>query len=242
MSQSLSIKKITERTNLSAMIVKNILGAIRKGELKQGDRLPSMADLAEKLNVGQSSVREALKKLETMKLVNIKHGKGIFVGKADISSMLKEVGYLLIPEKSDILFLMEARKIFECGTIKLAAQRVSDKEIEELHQLVRTMQSELDDPESFIRDDLAFHVKLVAAANNPILPTFLNSIRNLFLREQESVVKLPGATKRASMYHMKIYKAIKNHDAESSAEIMKEHLADIEQAILQYCNKSSNTF
>jgi len=231
--EGFSIKEPVYKSSLSSLIVEKIVQAIKKGELKQGDRLPSMSHLAKKLNVGQSSIREALKQLQVMGLVDVRHGKGIFVSEVDIGSVLKDVSHLLILKRPDILYLMEARRIVEYGTVKLAAQRSSQEEIEELYQLTQRMQSELDDPENFIKDDLGFHLKLAEASKNPILPMFLNSIRSLFLQEQKAVVRLPGAAKRASDYHMKICKAIKEHNAEKAAKVMMQHLTDIEKATIK---------
>jgi len=237
--EEFSIKESVYKSSLSGLIVEKIVQAIKKGELKQGNRLPSMSHLAKKLNVGQSSVREALKQLQIMGLVDVRHGKGIFVREVDIGSVLKDVSNLLILKRPDILYLMEARRIVECGTVKLAAQRSSQEEIKELYQLTQRMQFELDDPENFIKDDLDFHLKLAEASKNPILPTFLNSIRSLFLQEQMAVVRLPGAAKRAGHYHMKIYEAIKEHNAEAAAKVMVEHLTNIEKTILKYHSGSS---
>jgi len=176
MLEEFYMKEPVYKSSLSGLIVEKVVQAIKKGELKQGDRLSSMSHLAKKLNVGQSSVREALKQLQIMGLVDVRHGKGIFVSEVDIGSVLKDVSNLLILKRPDILYLMEARRIVECGTVKLAAQRSSQEEIKELYQLTQRMQFELDDPDNFIKDDLDFHLKLAEASKNPILPTFLNSI------------------------------------------------------------------
>lgn len=234
MPKKFFIEEPVHKSSLSSLIGERIIQAISKGELKQGDKIPSVSELAKKLNVGQSSVREALKQLQVTGLVDVIHGKGIFVNEVDIGSVLRELSHLLILKKPDILYLMEARKIVEYGTVRLAAQRTSKEEIKELYQLTQTMQSKLDDPENFIKDDLDFHLKLAEASKNPILPTFLNSIRSLFLQEQEAVVGLPGAAERASKYHMKIYQAVKDHNAEEAVKVMMEHLTNIEKAILQY--------
>ncbi len=238
MPQEFSIEEPVLKTSLSSIVAGKIIQAINKGKLKRGDRLPSVSELAKELNVGQSSVREALKELQLTGVVDIRHGKGIFVSEVDIGSVLKDLSHLLILKKPDILYLMEARKIVEYGTVRLAAQRASQEDLKELYQLIQRMQSELDEPENFIKDDLDFHLKLAEASKNPILPTFLNSIRNLFLQEQEVVVRLPSAAERASKYHMRIYEAVKDRDVEKAVRMVEEHLIDIEKAISKYFNKS----
>lgn len=232
-------QRFVSRKGVSEVIVEEIMQAINTGELKAGDKLPSMSELARRLNVAPGSVREALKRMETLGFVMIKQGKGIFVKQADISSIAQGLGTFLKIKKTDFLHLMQARKTLENATVKMAAEKASEEDIVQLKKIVAKMKRNINNPDEFIQQDLAFHMKLAEISKNPIYSVFLNSIRNLFLEEQKAVVKLPDAAQRANDYHTKIYQCVKKHSPVEAIQVMTSHLKDIEKAILKYENSNN---
>jgi len=223
-----------KRSGLSDAVIEVILDLIKNGDLKPGTRLPSIDELAEKFHVGRSSIREALKKLQVAGVVEIKHGKGTFIrGKIDVNSLSEPIGYLLASCKLDILHIMEARKIIEKGTVALAAERASEKEIEKLEEIVEEMRQLKDDPENFARANVSFHVAVAEASKNPILPVFFNSIYDLFLKQQEVVAKILNLASKSIEYHTKICEAIKEHNPQRAVKEMREHLNYIEKSIIE---------
>ncbi len=227
-------KDPVEKNDLPAIVAEKIIKRMKDGSLAAGDKLPTVAGLAKTLNVGQSSVREGLKQLQTLGLLEIKHGKGVYIKDNDIGTILKDIGHLLILKKADIQYLIEARRIIECGIVKLAVEKASAEEIEELHSLLNVMKSSVDSPEDFVDADLGFHLELGAASKNPLLSQFLNSIYGLFHHGQEVVMSMPGAAKNAIKRHREIYLAIKNRDQEKALRAMEKHLTYAEATISAY--------
>ncbi|MGQ9629322.1 MAG: FadR/GntR family transcriptional regulator [bacterium] len=226
-----------KKVSLPDMVIEKLKDSIKRGEYKPGQRLPTEPELSSMLQVGRGSVREALKRLETMGLIRIRHGEGAFVvDSLDIASFMQPLTTMLILDKPQLLELMQAREVIEGGTVRFAAHNATDEEIEELHQLVQKMKEHINNPEEFIKHDLAFHMAIAKASGNSVLSKVLNLIRDLFLEEQKTVVMLPGAAERAYEYHLKIYEAIKERDADKSGKIMLEHLEDIEKAIMKSFN------
>jgi len=232
------MKPIT-KSSLSTAVVEKIVDAIKRGNFKPGDKLPSMYKLSEELKVGHSSIREGLKQLQSTGLIEIKQGKGTFISeRININSLSRNIGHLLILQKPDIFYLIETRMIIERGTVRLATKRASKDDIKKLSRIIQNMEANLNNLENFVEEDMSFHLKIAEFSENPILPIFFNSIRGLFLKEVEAVVRLSGGRERAINYPKKIYMAIKDRHSDRAIKAMIDHLTDIEKAISKYLNKN----
>ncbi|MCL4385386.1 MAG: FadR family transcriptional regulator, partial [Cyanobacteria bacterium] len=180
-----------ERFSVSEGVLKRIIELIRKGDLKPGDKLPSIQIFSEKMRVGASSVREALKQLQIIGLVTIKQGEGTFISdKASPAYISNNIGYLLDMKKPDILYCLEIRKIIEKGAVALAAERASESDINKLGDSIQRMKGVIDNPKEFALENINFHLTIVEASKNPILPVIFNSIYDLFIEEQQIVANV----------------------------------------------------
>jgi len=223
-----------KRSDLPDAVVERILERVKNGDFQPGSKLPSIQELSEKLQVGRSSIREALKQLQIVGIVELKQGKGTFVReKFDVSSLSESIGYLLTLHKPDILHLMEARKIVERGTVALAAEKASKDEVEKLYNLLQGMEKEIDNPDGFAEYNVQFHITIAEASKNSLLPIFFNSIYDLFLREQQAVARLLDVSERSLKYHKRIWKAIKDHNVDKAVKEMTDHLDSVKRAILK---------
>ena len=224
------IKKI----NISESVLKRIVELIRNGDLKPGDKLPSIQLFSEKLQVGASSVREALKQLQIMGIIEIKQGEGTFVKeRVGIDSLSNYLGYLLDLKKQDILHLMEARKIIERGAVALAAERASEDDINRLGNIIQRMREIIDEPTEFAEENVEFHLAIVEASKNPILSIIFNSVYDLFMKEQQVVAKMLNLKFESIESHINIWTAIKNHNTSKAIKEMEKHLNHVQRAILR---------
>lgn len=224
------IKKIS----ISESVLKRIVELIRNGDLKPGDKLPSIQLFSEKLQVGASSVREALKQLQVMGIITIKQGEGTFVSeKVGVDSLSNYIGYLLDLKRPDILYLIEARKIIERGTVALAAERASEDEIKKLKNIIQRMKEIIDDPKEFAEENVNFHLTIAKASKNPILPIIFNSVYDLFMKEQQVVAKMLNLKSKSIESHINIWNAIKNHNINEAIKEMEKHLNHVQKAILR---------
>lgn len=225
-----SIKKI----NISESVLKRIVELIRNGDLKPGDKLPSIQLFSEKLQVGASSVREALKQLQIMGIIEIKQGEGTFVKeKVGVDSLSSYIGYLLDLKKPDILHLMEARKIIERGAVALAAERASEDDINRLGNIIQRMREIIDEPTEFAEENVEFHLAIVEVSKNPILSVIFNSVYDLFMKEQQVVAKMLNLKFESIESHINIWTAIKNHNTSKAIKEMEKHLNHVQRAILR---------
>jgi GntR family transcriptional repressor for pyruvate dehydrogenase complex len=226
--------KPIERVSVSQGVLKRIIELIRKGDFKPGDKLPSIQLFSEKMQVGASSVREALKQLQIIGLVNMKQGEGTFISdKASPAYISNRMGHLLDVKKPDILYCLEVRKIIEKGAVALAAQRASENVINKLGDSIQRMKGVIDDPKGFALENINFHLIIVEATKNPILIVIFNSIYDLIIEEQQAVAEILDLKSKSIEQHTNICNAIKEHNIDKAIKEMGKHLDNIQKAILK---------
>jgi GntR family transcriptional regulator, transcriptional repressor for pyruvate dehydrogenase complex len=203
---------------------------IRGGEWLPGERLPSITLLAKELEVSTGSVREALRSLQSMGLVRIEHGRGVFVADVrlsmDLANRFQEVTIGLI------IALAEARRILEPELAALAAERGTDGELDALECLAKQMEDEAGQGLDFVEPDVQFHRRIVQAARNPILYQLMESVNELFLESRKITSMEAGMTDRAVRYHLLIAEAIRDRNAPQARLLMLAHMNDALSGVL----------
>lgn len=199
-----------------------------------------MKELSEMLQVGISSVREGLQQLNSMGIIKIVQGKGTYVSEnLDLNYFMNSLKSLITLQTQDFFNVMEARKLIECQTARLAAQRASKEKIEELTEIMREMREKVADLDTFDGLDVRFHIAIAKASENPVLVILLESIRGLISGIVEEMARIPEQPIRANRYHEKILGAIQQRDADRAAAGMVEHLEDVEK-LAQTCLFNDN--
>ncbi|MBK9715761.1 MAG: FadR family transcriptional regulator [Kouleothrix sp.] len=203
---------------------------IRRGEWLPGERLPSIAQLAKELGASTGSVREALRSLQSIGLVKIEHGRGVFVTgprrAADVADYLQDVSIGLI------VALAETRRILEPELAALAAERGSAAELAEIERLARQMEEEAQQGLDFVEPDVQFHRRIAAAAHNSVLYRMIESVSDLFLEGRKLTSTEPGMTPRAVRYHLLIAEALRERNAPQARLLMLAHMNDAFSSVL----------
>ena len=211
---------------------------LRAGEWRAGDRLPSIAQLAAEYGVGTGSVREALRSLQSIGLVKIEHGRGVFVLEMPMSAELalhfEGAGTGLL------LALAEARRIIEPELAALAAARGTDQELIEIDDMARTMEDQATRGIDFVDPDLSFHRRIAQAARNPVLTQMMESINDLFLASRKVTARDPGMTARAVRYHNLIAEALRSRNANQARLLMHAHTEDAVNTLMGMRAKEMN--
>ncbi|MCX6262640.1 MAG: FCD domain-containing protein [Bacteroidia bacterium] len=194
----------------SDMVIKYILDLITKGDIKPNDKLPSAEALAKLTGTSIISAREAVQNLATIGLLNINHGRGIFM-----------TGGGEVIEK-----LLEARKAIESYNASMAAQHISGSQLEDIKKLLTLMDEDVKrgDVESFGERDFEFHILIGKASENIILLRTLENIKGLLRYQVLSINKVPGNMEKASDHHWKLFRAISKKDSDSANLIMIKHI------------------
>ncbi|QBD84604.1 FadR family transcriptional regulator [Clostridium tetani] len=208
-------------------VIEQIKDMIYKGILKKGDKLPSERDMVEKLQVSRTSVREALRSLEIVGLIESRQGEGNFIKEDFEDGLIEPLSVMFMLQDSKSEEILELRKIIEVGTIKLAAERITESELGKLNELkekLRTPNKE----ENLAEIDREFHYKIAAASKNFLLLGVLNAISALmesYIKDaRKSILEEEGNRQELITQHENIFEALNNNSEDEAVEAMTKHL------------------
>ena len=246
MLTSLQVERVS-RSWVPDAIVEQLRKQIVEGKLKEGDRLPAERELAVLFGVGRTSIREAIKALCAMGLVQ-RDRKGTVVSTPRPTA--NSVAWQLLAKRASLRDLFEARRMIEVRVAQLAAERASDEDIEELEAALELEgarpgkaaegRAELD---AFIKADAVFHTAVAAAAGNVVLYELYVGARDMIFRSHriyeagydsgqgELVMQ---ALHVAREDHRRIAEAISAQDAQRAGEAVERHLTSMEQYVSQF--------
>ena len=216
-------------------IIHQIRTAILEGRLKPGDRLPTELELTSHFDVSRQTLREAMRALEYLGLLEIRAGAGggAFVSEVDMDTTKASLVNFLHFKELSIEHLSEIRKTLEPCAARLAAERMSDEEIETLREINRACKTALekDDPETLRREEIRFHRTIAASTHNPILILILDFIENLL--EDIKIILKPDERFSAGVVaaHEKIREALENRDPQRAAEEMFRDVSKVEEGL-----------
>ncbi|MCG8502371.1 MAG: FadR family transcriptional regulator [Firmicutes bacterium] len=219
---------MVDRILLSEKTAEKIKKLIIENKYQPGDKLPNEIELAETLNVGRSTIREAIKILISINIVEIKRGKGTFVCK-NPGLIEDPFGVTFLNEKQLLQHLLETRLIFEPEIAALAARRATEEEIERLKENKTTMEDNFKKGKTLLSDDVEFHRLIAKSTKNPVLQRIFPII-NECISERYMTDIIPSYDGSTSEYHQRIIDAIEQRDPEKAYAVMKRH---IERAIEQ---------
>lgn len=211
--------------NLTGRLVALFKQLIAEGAVAPGDRLPSERELAARLGVSRSSLRQALKVLEMMGVISQRVGSGTRLNPAAASILAEPLQFLILLDGITFHELMEARLIVEPELAARAAERATTADLQSLERAIEAMAESAADPDRFVASDLEFHQAVYAASGNRVCAMLFTVVH----QSLEALVRLtssrvdPSHTMR---FHRRILTAIRQRDAEAARQRMREHLED----------------
>jgi GntR family transcriptional regulator, transcriptional repressor for pyruvate dehydrogenase complex len=223
------------RSAAASGAVEHIQQLVQRGELKAGDRLPSERELARRLGVSRSTLREAIRALVVMNILVPRHGDGTYVSSLEPELLSAPFTFALDTQPALQTHLFEARRVLETACARLAATRITDEELAELDDLAATDGS---DPGPLIDRDVELHTAIAHATRNPILLALMGSIGTLALESRRVSAGLPGQAARSRRDHRAIIAALRRRDADAAAAAMERHLAGVERAVRRNAPKA----
>jgi GntR family transcriptional repressor for pyruvate dehydrogenase complex len=215
---------ITKQT-ISDSVSQQLMKLVSAKQLKAGDKLPSQRELAEQLGVGRPSVREALKRLETMGVIRIRHGKSTSIEAIDLNTIMKSIGGVLEIAPLDVLELLEAKEIIESKCSELAADRATKEDLKEMERFLGEMENNRNIPEKHAEADFNFHFTIVKSAGNPFIVEVIKILGTMIEKAIEATAirdDLVGRD-RAMRYHRSLFSAIKARHGKKAVEILHRH-------------------
>jgi GntR family transcriptional regulator, transcriptional repressor for pyruvate dehydrogenase complex len=217
------IKRVT-KISISDEIAKQIMDLISRGELKPGDHLPSERELCKDFGASRSSLREALRCLSIVGVLNARVGEGTSVAEDGEKFLRKIIEWRLITERHDIENLLEVRMALEGVSAANTARHATAEQVEELRKLVAKMRASLKDEKTFAALDLDFHVAMAEASGNELVFDLIALVRGQLLKALHKVLVVPHALPLALKEHAAIFGAIERRDPDGAREAMQKHL------------------
>lgn len=206
-----------EKSTVPAALSRQIRQLILDRRLKTGDSLPSQRELSRQLAVGVPAVREALKNLEAIGLIEIRHGKRTVVKQVDMEALLDSVSPAIQLTEAEVVHLLEFKEIIETRCAFLAAQRATPENLELMRQYLDLMEQSQGDDRRFAEADYLFHLTIVQAARNPVMNRVMKVIEHMLARAIEKAAGLHEWRPRALKMHERIFQAIQKGEGRSAA-------------------------
>jgi GntR family transcriptional repressor for pyruvate dehydrogenase complex len=225
----MGLKPIT-RSRLSEAAVDQIKGLITSRELGEGSKLPSERQLVEQLQISRASVREALRILEIMGLVEVKPGKGAFV-KGTTGDLILPLPTWISIHKENLHNHFEARLVLEPAAAGLAAVRASQSDLKALRDALDSFSAKLDERDivGLIQADISFHSLIGAATGNKTIRLLMDTIARFLFEGWKASMRVEGRADKTVSEHEAIFQAISGKNKSKAEKAMRRHL---EEAVL----------
>lgn len=235
-------EKQRDRKKTYELIMEELKEMIILGQLKPGEQLDSVEQLAKKFAVSRSVIREALSALSAMGYIDIRHGHGTFVTKPDLSSLTHPIASSRPLNAQEMLQFFEVRKIIESGTAKAAAIRRTDQNLEKMRAALVAMKQAGHDLKLGEEADVNFHLAIAEATQNELLIQLMHSISHTLsqtMLESRRILYFYEETSLEKLYreHQAIYEAIVDQNAGLAQELMLAHLKKVEEVYVRSLNQ-----
>jgi GntR family transcriptional repressor for pyruvate dehydrogenase complex len=201
-------------------------------KLKAGDKLPSERELAEMLQVSRGSIRDAIRGLELMGLVEPRQGAGTIVRERPAESPDNPFFNALKRRREMVAELLDFRKMLEPPLASRAATNASPEEILEMEEILQRQDVKLSQGEITIAEDAEFHYSIALASGNSVVLKVIDILMDLLRDTRERSLQLPGRQEKSLAGHRRILGAIKRRDAEGAKSAMRRHIEDVEEIVL----------
>jgi GntR family transcriptional repressor for pyruvate dehydrogenase complex len=219
--------------DLRQRVVARIVELIRTGNLRPGDRLPPERELVEIFSISRPSLREAMRALSTLGIVESRHGGGTFVTDLDARTLLAPLDFFLQLSQVNLDDTFESRRIIEVEIVRKAATRASRTDIADLNDMIAAHAKIQRDPVGFRILDSRFHEKLSVIAGNAVLQRIADGLYNMDLHIRRRATAEPGLIAESTEDHTKIAAAIAACDPDGAAAAMARHLSHIKESTVR---------
>ena len=222
----------SEINEVQKQIIANLKEYIEYKNLEPGDKLPSERMLSEKFGVSRGNIREAIQKLEYFGILKSRPQSGTFIANIGRVAMIGMLDDILSLQDPDFKSLVETRILLELKTVRLAALRRSDEDLEKMRNALESYKEKVLNGQKAVEEDLLFHLAIAKASKNATMNTFmLNITPEIITNFEKYHVCDANLSFRGIQEHQDIYEAIKEQDPKKAKEKMKTHF----KVLYQYC-------
>jgi GntR family transcriptional repressor for pyruvate dehydrogenase complex len=216
-----------KNTKVYEQVIEQIKYMITSGELKKGDKLPPERELVEKFQVSRTSVREALRALQIIGLIECKQGGGNYIRDSFEDNLIEPLSLMFVLQNSRNSEILELRKVLEVETATLAARKITQEELAQMKEIIEKMKQLPDEKENIILDKELHYIIARASGNNLIISilTAVSSLMDSFIKEAREAIINKDENKMVLLeHHENIYQALAEHDEKRAARVMDDHM------------------
>lgn len=218
-----------KRQTLTSQVIDHILNLIKSGQVKPGERLPTEKQLTSELGVSRTCVREAVKSLESLRLVSVRPRVGAIVLEPSPSAVFNAETLSAFSNSQATDVLIEFRKILEVGLASLAAEKATGEDLAAMIRAMDDHKRALETDRVAYHADIAFHEAIAEASKNPIAITILKMISEPLQEQRRRTNAVLNAPEEGLREHWKIFKAIKSRDPARARAVMRAHMDTAER-------------
>jgi GntR family transcriptional repressor for pyruvate dehydrogenase complex len=233
--------RVIKKTRIHEEVVLQIQELIRAGRFKAGDQLPSERELSETFHVSRTSVREALRALETQGLVVSRTGMGNFVADLPIESLVAPLARMLIEEKNALADIFEVRKLIEPQIAALAAERATAGDIARMKRLLEKQREQVKRGDTGVEADTEFHFAIGQATQNQAVTKLVSGLLDVLSKSREESLQTDTRRKASIESHRAIVASIEAHDQTKAQEAMRYHIEQVARSVLLTRTEKSAT-
>jgi GntR family transcriptional repressor for pyruvate dehydrogenase complex len=204
---------------------------IQRGDYRRGDRLPTIMEMARRFGVGHPTIREALKTLEAMGIVEIRHGSGVYVSRSEDVLVLASPYYPGAVTKKLLVDLVRARMPLEIQSAADAVTNATPDHLQEMHRLLTTAGENLTNDRVLNTVNMGFHRQIALGSGNTVLVQLLDVLQDLFREEQRIILDIFSSRERDHREHLAILEALEQRREAVAVERMRTHLQGVQDAV-----------
>jgi GntR family transcriptional repressor for pyruvate dehydrogenase complex len=214
-------------------VAEQIRRLISDGTLKPGDLLPPERELAAKLGVGRSSIRDAVRTLEVMGILEPRQGHGTVVRDLSADALVVPLSLVLTRKRELVTELLDVRRMIEPGLAARAAKNATPEEIAHMEAILDRHEAKLRRGEQAIDEDSDFHYALALASRNSVILRVLDVLMDLLRESRSRSLQVPGRPQRSFEGHRRILRAVRKGDAKAAEAAVRKHLKEIEHIVIE---------
>jgi GntR family transcriptional regulator, transcriptional repressor for pyruvate dehydrogenase complex len=216
-----------KKTRVAEEVADRIRTLLLDGSFPPDQPLPSERHLAEQFAVSRGSIRDALRTLETIGLLETRHGQGTFPHELSVDRLVAPLASVMA-YRSDLQDeLLDVRRMFEPAVARVAAERATEEDLDDLQRILDTQRQKLKAGQSAIAEDTAFHAVLARATRNRVVMSIMATLNDLLVESRTQSLNHKGRPARSIDGHEAVVGALRRHDPEGASEAMYNHIDQI---------------
>ena len=225
-SEAVLIEPI-KKTRVAEEVADRIRTLILDGTFPQDQPLPSERVLTEQFGVSRGSIRDAFRMLETIGLIETRHGRGTFPRELTVDRLVAPLASMMTYQHDLQDELLDVRRMFEPAVARVAATRATEEDFADLQRILDAQHRKLKKGQSAIAEDTAFHAALARSTRNRVVVSLMATLNDLLVESRKLTLKQKGRPAKSVEGHEAVVAALRRRDADGAARAMSNHIDQI---------------